>query len=144
MSVLDSIAVHVEAPGGLTFNVVPLLHEVRHALNRLADDHEPTTIDLRAIPFGPGEIDRLLEILGRGEIRATLTALGETHVWETRFPGVWLIDHYNTENEQIALQIEVSEFPSLLRAQPADVRDAARCLQAELAESEFDGPEQED
>ena len=28
---------------------------------------EPLTIDLRAMPFGPGDEERLLEILGRGE-----------------------------------------------------------------------------
>ena len=45
---------------------------------RLADTGEPTRIDLAALPFGPGDEKRLLGWLGRGEVSATIDALGPT------------------------------------------------------------------
>jgi len=49
-----------------TGNVVPLLHEIRHALERLADTGECTAIDLRSLPLAPGEGDVLESMLGEG------------------------------------------------------------------------------
>ena len=57
-------------------NVRPLLGEVLHAVDRLLDTGEPTTIDLAGLPFGPGELEHLEEMLGTGEVTATLDALG--------------------------------------------------------------------
>jgi len=51
MSSLDAIAVKVEAATG---NVEPLLHEIHHALKRVADGKEGTVIDLRSLPLAPG------------------------------------------------------------------------------------------
>ncbi len=58
----------------MTHNTLPLLNEVRHALKRLVRTGESTIIDLRAIPFGPGDEERLLDLLGQGEVMATLDA----------------------------------------------------------------------
>ena len=65
MTRLDDVAVTVEHSTG---NVVPLLHEIRHALERLVDSGEPTMIDLRGIPLAPGEEDALESALGSGEV----------------------------------------------------------------------------
>lgn len=108
----------------MTHNTLPLLHEVRHALKRLVRTGESTIIDLRAIPFGPGDEERLLHLLGQGEVVATIEALGKTTVHESRFSGVWVVDHYNSEGERIAFQIEVIEIPELLRAQVDDMYES--------------------
>lgn len=114
-------------------NAMPILSEIRHALARLAEQGEPTRIDLAAMPFGPGDEERLLNLLGRGEVEANVEALGPTQIWETRFAGVWVLDYANVEGERIALQIEVDTIPQLLRADPTDVQNAVSALAAELA-----------
>lgn len=131
MSSLSDIKVTVASPS-FRHNALPILHEIRHALVTLAESGAPTTIDLRAIPFGPGDEDMLLEVLGRGEVNATVDALGPTRVWETGFSGVWVLDYRNTEDTRIAFQIEVTETPSILHTQMEDVRSAVDSLQERL------------
>lgn len=130
MSALDNIAIAVESPPVAPDwgNALPILHEIRHGLERLVLTGEPTVIDLRAIPFGPGDEARLLQRLGRGEVEASVHALGESHIWESAIPGVWLIDHRNTEGERLALHIEVDRIPTILLAQPEDLAEAATRL----------------
>ena len=113
-------------------NALPILHEVRHGLGRLAETGETTVIDLHALPFGPGDEARLLAILGQGEVTAHIEALGPTRVWESNFPGVWLVDHRNATDERLALHIEISSVPEILRSQGADIADALYRLDARL------------
>ena len=135
MSGLASIPVSVErievSPRAWG-NSLPILHEVRHGLKRLAESGERTLIDLNAMPFGPGDEKRLFELLGRGEVEATIDALGPTRVWETAVPGVWLIDHCNLEGQRLALHIEIATIPDLLRTQRQDVQDAISKLDARI------------
>jgi hydrogenase-1 operon protein HyaF len=136
MSGLGNIPVSVEATCSgpeVWGNTLPILHEIRHGLQRLADSGERSLIDLHALPFGPGDEDRLLDILGRGEAQARINALGPTWIYETVFPGVWLVDHRNTDDERIALQIEVAAIPEILCAQPRDICDALEALNSRLS-----------
>jgi len=128
------IAIREEASGvpASAANSLPVLHEVRHALHRLIQERQPTVIDLGAIPFGPGDEAELLEVLGHGEIEATLTALGPSRIWETAYPGVWLVDHRNAEHERTGLYIEVTEIPEILRAPRDDVLEGLDRLEARL------------
>jgi hydrogenase-1 operon protein HyaF len=135
MSTLTDIPIQVEqsSPPPRDFgNALPILSEIRHAVARLAETGEATRIDLASIPFGPGDEDRLLELLGRGEVQATVDALGPTRIWETRFPGVWLVDYANADDQRLALQIEVDEVPQILRTQSADLDDSLSALDARL------------
>jgi hydrogenase-1 operon protein HyaF len=129
MSALDTIAVRVEASSG---NVPLLLHEIRHALQRVAEGGDGTTIDLGSLPLAPGEDKRIEELLGKGELHAELDALGPTLIQETRFAGVWIVTHRNTEQEIVARFIEVTRIPELLLAQHADMHRAVRELEREL------------
>lgn len=126
MSALDSIAIAVATPRPAQEwgNALPILHEIRHGLERLAASGEPTVIDLRAIPFGPGDEARLLERLGRGEVEANIHALGKTLIRETAIPAVWLLDFLNAEGERIALHLEIARVPGLLLTQPEDLAEA--------------------
>jgi len=114
-------------------NALPILHQVRHALRKLRETGEPTLIDLRAMPFGPGDEERLVGLLGRGEVEARVEALGPTRIWETAYPGVWLVDHRNSQDERRALHIEVSTIPAILRSQDEDIADALIRLDACIA-----------
>lgn len=139
MSGLEEIAVAVEAavPSATEWgNALPILHEIRHGLERLSDRGEPTLIDLRAIPFGPGDEERLLGLLGRGEVEASISALGTTRIWESGIPAVWLIDHYNGERERIALHIEINRIPDILCTQTEDIADAVAVLDDRLGVNE--------
>jgi hydrogenase-1 operon protein HyaF len=134
MSGLESIAVSVEtdvSPGDWG-NALPLFHEIRHGLYRLADNGERTLIDLNSMPFGPGDEERLRGLLGRGEVEAEIHALGPTRIWETAVHGVWLIDYRNLDGQRLALHIEIATVPEILRAQPADIQDALRELDARI------------
>jgi hydrogenase-1 operon protein HyaF len=127
MQKLQDIAVRAEATDGLPLshsNATPILHEVLHALQALANKGESTTIDLRALPFGPGDENQLLTQLGTGEIQIELNSLGRSMIYETAYSGVWLIDHRNADDQRVALQIEIAPIPSILSAQSEDVRDA--------------------
>jgi len=135
MSGLEHIAVSVDPgvpPAREWGNALPILHEIRHGLQRLASAGEPTVIDLRAIPFGPGDEERLLALLGQGEVRATIEALGTTRIRESGIPAVWLIDHYNGEGERVALHIEINRIPDILCTQAEDIAEAVSQLDARL------------
>lgn len=136
MAQLADIPIRIEQPEaepGHFGNALPILNEIRHALARLAEQGEPTRIDLAAMPFGPGDEDRLMALLGQGEVEAKVDALGPTRIWETRFSGVWVLDYANVEGERIALQIEVDEVPQLLRTQGDDIKDSLAALDAAVA-----------
>ena len=121
------------AGASLTHNVQPLLHEIRHALATLLDAGEDTVIDLRSLPLAPGEEQKLLDKLGQGEIYARLHALGPTEIIETRYPGVWVVVHFNNDNEVIGKFIEVCAIPELLCSQQEDIRQGLEQLQTQLA-----------
>jgi hydrogenase-1 operon protein HyaF len=128
---LADIPVVTEA-GAITVNLPPVLHEILHGVQRLRRDGSASVVDLQAMPFGPGERERLLALLGEGEVRAQVQALGETKIQESRFPGVWVVEHLNLEGRQIALQIEIAEVPALLRTPGADLAESEQRLQEVL------------
>ncbi|MES9855482.1 MAG: hydrogenase expression/formation protein [Sedimenticola sp.] len=135
MNLMDELPISIDSPATTARavgNALPILHEIHHALQRLLESDETTVIDLRAIPFGPGDEARLLEMLGKGEIVATLNALGETRVTETSYPGVWLLDHRNPDNERIALQVEITRIPDILCSRQEDLRDSLERLVEDL------------
>jgi hydrogenase-1 operon protein HyaF len=131
----DTEMLKTEAGEDLTHNVQPLLHEIRHALHELLQGGEPAVIDLRSLPLAPGEEEKLLDELGRGEVQARLSALGPSEIIETRFPGVWVVTHHNNNDEVIGKFIEVCDMPELLRSQQEDIRRGLEQLQTQLGEA---------
>jgi hydrogenase-1 operon protein HyaF len=113
---------HPEPGHVATGNVLPLLHEIRHALLALLQDGQETVIDLRSLPLGPGEEEQIEERLGRGEVRVELSALGPSEIVETRFSGVWLVTHCNSDDAVIGKFVEICRVPGLVTAQPEDIR----------------------
>lgn len=131
MSVLDDIKIAVDSPDicpGETGNARILLHEIADALRVLLKTGESRILDLLAIPFGPTDEERLLSELGRGEVSATLNALGESQVWESRYSGVWVVEHRNLDGQRIAFQIEITRMPGILTAHPADIESGLERL----------------
>jgi hydrogenase-1 operon protein HyaF len=135
MQKLQDIAVRVEATDGLPLNhsnATPIMHEILHALRKLAAQGESTTIDLQAIPFGPGDEEDLLDLLGTGEITVELNSLGSSIIRESAYSGVWIIDHRNADDQRIALHIDIAQVPMIIRSQPEDVADALHRLEDQL------------
>lgn len=121
-------------------NAFPVLNEIRHALQRLVQTGEAARIDLSAMPFGPGDLDRLTEWLGTGEVEATVDALGPTRIQETAIPGVWLVDYRNAEQQRLTLHLEIASVPEILRPQPQDLADALAQLDARLEQATGTAP----
>jgi len=109
-----------------------LLGEIRHALERLLATGAIHAIDLRTIPLGPGEEERLLAALGTGELCATFDALGRSELQECSYPGVWRISHWNAAGELIGQFIEVTFAPDLLASNREDIQAGLERLTAEL------------
>jgi len=134
MSQDPTLDIPLEAGVARTGNVLPLLHEIRHALQCWLDSGTPAMIDLRSIPMAPGEDEELTRRLGEGEVQARLSALGPSDIQETRYPGVWLVTHYNEDREIMGRFIEVTDMPAILKSQAVDVRAGLENLQHDLAE----------
>ncbi len=120
----------------LTQNVKPLLHEIKHALESLIENGETSIIDLRSIPLAPGEEDKILHTLGKGEVEAKLSALGLSEIIETQYAGVWVVTHYNDENNIISRFIEVTTMPNILSSQTEDIMAAYSSLTLDLDENQ--------
>ncbi len=117
-------------------HVLPILHEIRHALERLIATGEETRIDLKAMPFGPGDLDHLRAWLGTGEVQASVAAMGPTLIQETAIPGVWLVDYQNADSQRLTLHIEIAPVPGILRPQPQDLAEAIATLDARMDEGQ--------
>ena len=108
-------------PKPRTGNVVLLLNEVRHALERLVSTGTPTTVDLSGIPMTAEENAELETSLGTGEVEATLRASGLSDIHETAYSGVWRVTHRSDTGQVLGRYIEVTRIPEILMAQPGDV-----------------------
>ena len=137
MSSLSKIGVKVETGGGvepeLRGNALPLLHEIRHALARLVEEGESTVIDLQSLPMGPGDLRRLMDALGEGEVKAELEALGKTVIRESQYSGVWIIEHMSASGGIASRFVEITWVPALLQAQAEDVQNGLKELADALA-----------
>ncbi len=125
---------NIQIGNELSWNVKPILHEIRHALRKLLDAGESSIIDLRSIPLAPGEEETIIDTLGCGEVHAKLNALGPSEIYETRFAGVWLITHFNEENNVIGRFIEITTIPDILKSQQEDMTFSLNLLEQELDE----------
>ena len=57
-------------------------------------------------------------------MKAQLNALGLSEVTETQYAGVWIVTHYNDEQEIISRFIEVTTMPEILCSQTEDIMAA--------------------
>ena len=132
MSQTDTPRFNIHLGNELTWNVKPILHEIRHALLELLDNGNTSVIDLRSIPLAPGEEETIISALGQGEVHARLDALGRSDIVETTYSGVWLVTHYNKNEAVVGRFIEITELPAILKSQREDMSDALIELTQEL------------
>lgn len=134
--VSNEVKFNIQIGDELTHNVKPLLHEIKHALEKLIETGTNSIIDLRSIPLAPGEEDRILNTLGQGEVQAQLDTLGLSEVIETRYAGVWVVTHYNDDSNIISRFIEVTTMPDILASQTEDIMTAYSNLSLDLDEEQ--------
>ena len=132
MSNLSDIAVTVEARP--TEQLVAVLNEIAALLEQYIAREQEGTIDLRSLPLFPGDYEMLKQLLGEGEVSATLQAMGPSTIQETIVPGVWWVTHRNEDQEKIAEYIEVTRLPSLLQTTDEDLADAPRGIKQLIEE----------
>jgi HupH hydrogenase expression protein, C-terminal conserved region len=134
--VTNEVKFNIQIGDELTQNVKPLLHEIKHALENLIESGANSIIDLRSIPLAPGEEEKILSTLGKGEVEAQLDALGLSEIIETQYAGVWVITHYNDEGNIISRFIEVTAMPDILSSQTEDIMTAYSNLSLDLDETQ--------
>ena len=132
----STIQFNIQSSDEFTQNVKPLLHEVKHALDSLIETGKTSIIDLRSIPLAPGEEDKIMAVLGRGEVEAKLKTLGLSEIIETQYAGVWIVTHYNDEKHIISRFIEVTTMPEILCSQTEDIMAAYSRLTIDLEDNQ--------
>jgi len=123
---LADINVQVESPLYETGNLPSVLTEIKFALGQLIDDNKTYSIDIYAMPWSKEEEEKLEKILGVGEVSVQMSAFGKSIFYETGCSGVWLITHYNPENEIIGKLIEITTMPDMLFSQYEDIKDSLK------------------
>ncbi len=113
-------------------NIRALLVEIAARLEKLMDIGETGMIDLKSLPFAPGEYEQLRQTLGQGEVSIRIEAIGPSEINETRYPGVWWVTHYNVEGDIVADMIEIARLPEIIKSQPEDIRTGLELLRAQL------------
>ena len=116
--------------------LLALLQEIQDMLMQLVEHNSSNSIDIRSLPMMPGDYEQLKQLLGEGEVSATIDSLGPSHIRETAIAGVWWVTHHNAEDEVLTEFIEVTTLPEILKAQAEDVRDAPQQLQDVIHEYE--------
>lgn len=126
MSALDSIHIDtepfVEIHDGSGASAI--LREIESMLENLLARNEEGVIDLKTIPITHDEYQQLQYMLGEGEIKATLHAMGKSIVRETAIAGVWWTVHYNEDDSVIADMIEVTLIPAILMSDRGDIKNS--------------------
>lgn len=113
-------------------SLLPLLHQVQHALQHLITSNEPTSIDLLTLTLLPDQEQCLLDFLGKGEVEARLNVFGESILQETKYTGVWLVEHYNPDAELTGRYLEIAWLPNILSSPVEDVHHAFEKLSCHL------------
>jgi hydrogenase-1 operon protein HyaF len=116
--------------------LLALLKEIQDMLTQLLEHNSSNSIDIRSLPMMPGDYEQLKQLLGEGEVTATIDSLGPSQIRETAIPGVWWVTHHNAEDEVLTEFIEVTELPGILKAQAEDLRDAPNIMRNLLDEYE--------
>ena len=84
--------------------------------------------------MAPGEEAKIEKMLGEGEISVKLNALGPSEIIETGISGVWLITHYNMEEEVLGKFIEITKVPALIATQEEDLAEGLSRLVEQLSD----------
>lgn len=118
---VDSSGDRAAQPSGGSPAALAILHEVEALLARYQAYGHQGSVDLRWMSLMPGDLDWLREVLGTGEVRAEISALGVSTVCETAIQCVWWVEHRGPVGEALGQSIDICEVPSLLHSDRAAI-----------------------
>jgi hydrogenase-1 operon protein HyaF len=98
-----------------------LFNELAQHLQQLVDQGSEHTVDLFSLPINDQDKQELEQLLGKGEVEITLTTVGESHIFETSYNGIWWVRHYAADELLISDFIQVSWIPEIIKSHPSDV-----------------------
>lgn len=127
MTRIEQFPISVQSAFDPTATVKGLLTEIASALKELINNGVEHQLDLMGMLL-PEATDLLLEQLGRGEISITLSAMGDSEIYETSISGVWVVSHFNTEEELIAQTIEITRIPGIITTPQEELITARESL----------------
>jgi hydrogenase-1 operon protein HyaF len=105
-----------------------LIMEIAGLLGRLIEDGETGSIDLLGLPLSQSCLVALDRRLGKGEVNIRLDAAGHSEICETAYPGVWWTRHNDEAGRVVAMLVEVTFIPAIVRSDIEDMRLAYRRL----------------
>jgi hydrogenase-1 operon protein HyaF len=114
-------------------NALPILNEIKHALERLCEHGENRTINLMNFPLTDDDAKFLDETLGRGSVTIHYDGLELSFWQESKIAGVWWGEHRNAAGRVSLRTIEIAEFPMLAKSQPEDIAQDIDRLEEMLA-----------
>lgn len=115
-------------------NVQSLLVEIQHGLEQFYQNGHQRIVDLGSIPMPAFERNKLLQLLGKGEVEVNLSSLGKSEIYETLLSGVWVVKHYDEEEKVSAMFIEVTRIPDIVRSQMDDLESLTDQVQEMIAQ----------
>ena len=102
-------------------NLDSLLSDIKLALQHLLDTGEETIIDFTNYPCSEKCEQALKNILGRGDVTASLNIFGCDSIMETGIHGVWWVYHLNDLGAILTKSLYIAYVPSILPAQRDDI-----------------------
>jgi hydrogenase-1 operon protein HyaF len=133
---MSSLNIPIEVAEAETGMAQAIFNELTDYLQQLASEGNTQVIDLSGLPLNGADHERLEQLLGRGEVTATLETMGTSHIHETGFSGIWWIRHFSADQQLISEFIEVAWVPDILKAHPDDVNAAAAAMQTSRAQQQ--------
>lgn len=128
MEPISSIGVPLEIAGEKSSLSQALLEELAEHLKNYAETGQPHVIDLGSLPISEQDIADLETWLGQGEVDATLTTIGESRVYETKYAGIWWVKHFSPEQKLMSQFIEINDVPEILKCHNDDICHSANAL----------------
>lgn len=118
---------------GLSLAGVAVLAEVERLLEEYRVRGRGGVIALRWARLFPGDLERLRDILGAGEVAISVAALAGSTIQETAIPCVWWLSHCNGEAKLSGHWIEIAEVPALLHSDRASIPQGLHNLRERAA-----------
>jgi hydrogenase-1 operon protein HyaF len=127
MNLIDIPVKTLDKPTGMA-NAV--MNELSDHLKRLADDGETNIVDLMSLPMTEADINELADMLGVGEVKATISSIGTSSIRETAYRGIWWVTHYGDDQQVVSELIEITQVPEILITHIDEIRHSAQAMAA--------------
>ena len=123
-----SLDLPVEVAEPRTGMAQAVFNELADQLQALAERGARHVIDLTSLPMTSTDRQELADMLGQGEVRITLSTIGDSQIYETAYSGIWWIKHYSADQKLLSELIEVTALPEIIASQSEDIQQSAEAI----------------